>query len=347
MTILPTRARVCLITLGAVCLLVGLALKANAAPPEKPALRVSVAPVADRRTLTFPDSLPLEVEAPLRTLTAQPRSVPEQVHWRLKKVLASMDGLAVVEAPQLGAYPKEEVVRAAAELNGIDAVLVSAVTVGYGQMQEAAFRRRYYKGRVLVELHILSGRTGRSLTDRLVLEGYDEIDVDFRRPMDFDTLHHRGAGPEIRERTYWAVREVGNQLKEKLSAAWLEAVLAEEGRVPEAQAEARLAIKQVGLEPASPKLGRTARMIISYELSGLAPGAVINVTETRRLVHDGQLVAGPFQTVNTLGNGNYTSTQDLHVPATAGAGLYTILGQVEAGEARADGSSSFTVLAPQ
>jgi hypothetical protein len=87
-------------------------------------------------------------------------------------------------------------------------------------------------------------------------------------------------------------------------------------------------------------------MVIAYTMSGLAPGTVVDVTETRRLYRAGHLVAGPFRVVYTLGNGGHTSVQELHVPPSAEAGRYLLLGVVEAAGARASGSGHFTIQAP-
>lgn len=327
-------------------LLWGLALVTvgRAAPLEASAFRVAVAPVAEGRALAYPDSLPLRVENPWWTLTAQPRNVPELVWREMEKALASVEGLEVVHAPELGTYPPPEVVRQVASEKNIDAVLVAAVAVGYGQMEAMRFERRGYMGRVQIQVDVLSGRTARTLSPTLVLEGDDDIKVDFRNRFDYYTLHHLGAGPEVRERIRWSVKEIGDQLKEKLSAAWLGAALADEGRAAASNDTARVAITQVDLEPTEPTVGRSARMIVSYKISGLAAGEVASVTETRRLVREGRLVAGPFETVHSLGNGSHTSSQELQVPAEAEAGLYTIQATVEAAGARDEGSGTFSIL---
>lgn len=305
-----------------------------------------MAPVADRRVITFPDSLPLHVEDPLGALTAQPRNLPERVSERLEKALGSLEGLEVVRTGELPPAPSAEVVRAVAGRLGLDAVFAGAVTAGFGQMQALAFRRRIYTGRVQVALQVLSGRTGRELTPGLALEGYDEIEVNFRRRLDFETLHHRGAGPEIRERMEWAVRDLGEQLKEKISAQWLAAVVAEDDRPLDTEARAELHIQRVAVEPGEPRLGQTALMMIVYELRGLEPGDAVPVTETRRLIKDGSLVGGPFQVVHHLGNGRHTSSQELHIPGTVEPGRYTIIGSVEAAGAHAGGSGSFELRGP-
>ena len=330
--------------LGAGLVLGFLATAARAGPPGETALRVAVAQVAEQRTLIFPDSLPLRVEEPLRTMTAQPRRLPEQIQRALERALAHMEGIALVKAPELGPAPSPQVVRAVAERRRLDAVLAASLSVGYGQMQARGYGRRSYVGRVRVAVAVLSGRTGLALATPFVLEGFDDIEVDFRRRFDYDALHHRGAGPEVRLRLEEAVRVVSRGLREKLSGTWLEAVLEAEDRNPAPQA--LLSVEKVTLEPATLRSGETARMIITYTLGGLAPGTVVTVTESRRLVREDRLVAGPFLSAHALGNGRHTSVQDIHLPPTAEAGRYTIIATVEAGGARASGSSIFTVAAP-
>lgn len=341
------RGALPLIVAGVLLASLALVSSGRAAPPEASAIRVAVAPVADGRAVAYPDSLPLRVENPWSTLTAQPRNVPELVWREMEKTLASLEGVEVVPAPELGNYPPPDAVREVASQKNIDAVVVAAVTVGYGQMEAMRFQRRRYNGRVQIQLDVLSGRTARPLAPTLVLEGDDDIQVNFRERFDYYTLHHLGAGPEVRERIRWSVKEVGDRLEEKLSAAWLVAALAEEGRAAASKDTARVAITQVSLKPPEPTVGRTASMVVSYEISGLAPGEVASVTETRRLVREGRLVAGPFETVHTLGNGSHTSSQELQVPAEAAAGLYTIQATVEAAGARAEGSGTFSVVGPK
>lgn len=316
-----------------------------AAPPEGTALRVAVAKVADRRALSFPNALPLFVEYPYGTLTAQPRSIPDQVKWRIEKTLSKMNGLVVVEAPELTESPSAELIRAVAVRRQLDSVFIGAVTVGFGQMQVTGFERRTYEGRVQVALDVLSGQSGRSLTPTLVLEGYDKTIVDFRRRFNYDTLHHTGAGPEVRERTEWAVREIGKSLSEKVSSEWLEAALAEDSRTNADGEAPKLTVERVALEPAEAHSGQLTQMVITYELSGLPEGSMVTVTETRRLLREERLVAGPFHTAQTLGNGRHTSVQELHVPSTAESGLYTIQGTIEAAGARDFASGQFTVTA--
>ena len=331
--------------LGAALATGALAASASAAPPGGPALRVAVAPIADRRTLAFPDKLPLRVDSPFRTLTAQPRGLPERLRREVAKALSETNGIAVVEAPELAAGPDPDRVRAVAGVRRLDAVVAGAVRLGFGQMQVTGFRRRAYVGRVRLELSFLSGRTGRPLGSPLVIEGSDEVGMDFRR-MDIDVLHHRGAGPEARERVEEAVRDVGRPLRAKLSGRWLASVLEAESRSPTPAATARLAIERTALEPETLRPGRRAGMVIAYTMSGLAPGTVVDVTETRRLYRAGHLVAGPFRVVYALGNGGHTSVQELHVPMSAEAGRYLLLGVVEAAGARASGSGHFTIQAP-
>ncbi|MFQ6671727.1 MAG: hypothetical protein ACE5KY_00355, partial [Candidatus Tectimicrobiota bacterium] len=115
---------------------------------------------------------------------------------------------------------------------------------------------------------------------------------------------------------------------------------------PASIAGPRLTIERTALEPDPLRPGQTARMVIAYTVSGLAPGAVVEVTETRHLLQTSHLVAGPFRVVHTLGNGTHTSAQELHVPQSAETGRYLLLGAVEAAGARASGSGSFTIRAP-
>ena len=301
------------------------------AAPEGSAVRLAVAPVADGRILAFPDHLPLSVENPEWSLTAQPRGLPELLRRRIVKELSAAEGIEVVEALELGRRPGEKLVRSVAESLRLDVVLVGTLTHGYGQMLVSGYERRSYLGRVRLALTVLSGSSGRPLAPPLILEGSDETEVDFRRP-DFETLHHMGAGPEARQRVEEAVREVGRRLRARLSASWLVAALADEGAAVEPASGARLAVERVALEPEEVRSGQTAQMSISYAVSGLAPGAATTVTETRRLLKEGRLVAGPFRTNRSLGNGAHFSVQELHVPADAEAGRYTIIGSVEAVE---------------
>lgn len=317
-----------------------------AAPPKGSPIRVAVAKVSDRRVLSFPNALPLFVENPYGTLTAQPRSIPDQVKWRIEKTLSQMNGLVVVQTLELTEAPSVELVRAAAARLQLDAVFIGALTVGFGQMRVTGFRRRTYEGRVQVALDILSGLSGRPLAPTLLLEGEDKTIVDFRRGLNYDTLHHTGAGPEVRERTEWAVREVGRALSEKVSSEWLAAALAEDSRTPEDTGAPRVSVDRVALEPADLQSGQLSRMVITYELSGLPEGSTVAVRETRRLLREERLVGGPFQSAQTLGNGRHTSVQELRVPATAESGLYTIQGIIEAAGARDSASGQFTVKAP-
>ncbi|MFQ6672877.1 MAG: hypothetical protein ACE5KY_06215 [Candidatus Tectimicrobiota bacterium] len=333
------------VVLGLALALAALSTGADALGPESAAVRVAVAPVADRRALAFPDRLPLRVDSPFQTLTAQPRGLPEELRREVETVLSATNGIEVVEAPELAPQPSARTVRAVASGRRLDAVVAGVVTTGFGQMQVTGYRRRAYIGRVQVELTVLSGRTGRALGRPLVLVGTDETDVDFRR-RSFDTLHHRGSGPEVRERLDEAVRDVGRQLRGKLSGAGLAAALAAEDRSPRATAGLRLTIERMALEPDTLWPGQAARMVIAYTVSGLEAGAFVDVTETRRLLRAGHIVAGPFQVVHTLGNGTHTSVQELHVPPSAAGGRYVLSGAVEAAGAQASGSGSFTVRAP-
>jgi hypothetical protein len=269
--------------------------------------------------------------------------LPEDVRKAIEKYLGAIDDMEVVRAPELPPNPSAKAVRAVAQLHRLDAVLVGALTVGYGQMQVWGPRRRTYVGQVQVALDVFSGRTGGALTPTLILEGYDKTEVNFRRRFDFDTLHHMGAGPEVRQRTHWAVQELGKRRKEKISATWLSATLMEEDRFADTAAEAQLTVEGVSLEPSEPRSGQMARMVIKYRLRGLALGDAVSVTESRRLLKDGRLVAGPFKTVHTLGNGLHTSAQDLHLPETAEPGRYTIIGSVESAGAQAEASGYFQV----
>jgi hypothetical protein len=143
-----------------------------------------------------------------------------------------------------------------------------------------------------------------------------------------------------------AVRDLGRQLRVKVSGGWLASALEEEARSSTSVATARLAVERAALEPETLQPGRRAGMVIAYTVSGLAPGSIVEVTETRHLYRDGHLVAGPFRVVHALGNGRHTSVQELLVPTLAEKGRYLLLGVVEAAGARASGSGRFTVLGP-
>lgn len=112
--------------------------------------------------------------------------------------------------------------------------------------------------------------------------------------------------------------------------------------VAQAVAEPRLELDQVSALPSSVRPGNKVDLQAKYTISDLPPNAKVNVTETREILRNGQVV-GTAQATAAHGNGTYTTNVPLMLPATAQPGEYEIRITVNTPGEKESKSSSFTV----
>ena len=100
-------------------------------------------------------------------------------------------------------------------------------------------------------------------------------------------------------------------------------------------------VDQVSASPASVQPGGTVNLSATYTI--LTPGnQTVNVTETREVRHNGQLVANPSTTVQRA-DGTYTSQLPITLPATAPRGTYEYTTTVTANGRVSRSSATFQV----
>ncbi len=100
-------------------------------------------------------------------------------------------------------------------------------------------------------------------------------------------------------------------------------------------------VDQVSASPASVQPGGTVNLSATYTI--LTPGnQTVNVTETREVRYNGQLVANPSTTVQRA-DGTYTSQLPITLPATAPRGTYEYTTTVTANGRVSRSSATFQV----
>jgi hypothetical protein len=89
-----------------------------------------------------------------------------------------------------------------------------------------------------------------------------------------------------------------------------------------------LTIENTKATPTLVSAGETVELETTYALLTPNPDAVTPVIETRRIRHNGNLVGNVQITVNR-GDGTYTSTVPLYLPATATPGVYKVFTTIQ------------------
>ena len=142
--------------------------------------------------------------------------------------------------------------------------------------------------------------------------------------------------------------EIVESPSEKLIAVAASAPVVPAGPAPTASVEAgALDIRLLGAstEPLTASPGRDIALVLTYEVTGLAPGAAVEVAETRTILRDDQVLATLEATVRQ-GAGVHRSTQPLTIPATVTPGVFRLEASVEAGGTRSSISTLFEVRRP-
>ena len=98
-------------------------------------------------------------------------------------------------------------------------------------------------------------------------------------------------------------------------------------------------------EPLTASTGGAVDLVLTYEVRGVAPGATVEVAETRRIVRDGRVVT-TLEAALRQGPGVHRSTQRLTIPATVAPGVFKLEASIEAAGARSSADTLFQVVAP-
>jgi len=103
-----------------------------------------------------------------------------------------------------------------------------------------------------------------------------------------------------------------------------------------------LTIEDATVYPRSVYPGEVVDLRLTYAVLTPSPEVEVNVTEIRRITHNGELVGDPEVRVIRPG-GTYTSTVPLHLPANARRGEYTVKTIIETSRASDARETHFTV----
>ncbi len=100
----------------------------------------------------------------------------------------------------------------------------------------------------------------------------------------------------------------------------------------------------VAAQPAEAVAGGVVALVLTYEVSGIPPGARFLVVERREIDLAGHVVAQFEQKLQRVAD-TFTSTQQIRIPATASSGLYTVRGTATMAGLSASGTALLAVRA--
>jgi uncharacterized protein YcfJ len=104
-----------------------------------------------------------------------------------------------------------------------------------------------------------------------------------------------------------------------------------------------LTLEEVSSVPTTVYPGETVELKMTYAILNPNPDVQTNITETRMITHNGILVGNPEVRV-TRGDGTYTSSIPLHIPAGAEKGTYVVRSEIQTDNARDSREFTFTVI---
>lgn len=104
-----------------------------------------------------------------------------------------------------------------------------------------------------------------------------------------------------------------------------------------------LTLEQASASPLTARPGDTVELTMTYAILTPNPNTASNITETRTITHNGQLVGRPeVRTSRT--DGTYTSTIPLLLPADAPRGTYNVTSTVESDTGKDTKEFTFSVI---
>jgi hypothetical protein len=105
---------------------------------------------------------------------------------------------------------------------------------------------------------------------------------------------------------------------------------------------AMVSIERNSAVPTAVRPGGTVELKTTYALLTPTPDQQVNVTEERKITHNGELVGNPTVTIIRAG-GTYSTSLPLRLPSTAGKGTYKVVTRVVTASASDSRETSFRV----